>query len=91
MQAALDRLARRAVLDSSFLGHQLAAYAARHGLADAGLAEQIGVPVEQLANLRICGRIRIDSPEHVAGDLRSVAEKFGCDMAPLAFAVGKLE
>ncbi len=70
----LERLARKASLDSSFLGHTLGAYQRAHHLTDADLAVLLGCPVERLANVRLCGAVRAD---HFAEDVKVIADRFG--------------
>ncbi len=83
-QQQLTHLAARASQRASFLGFQLAIYARLHTLTDDQLAERLSIAVERLANLRLCGRIRVEVPETCAADVRAIADKFGCNAAVLA-------
>ncbi len=87
IQAQLERLARRASAEPSFLGWQLAAFARARGFDDAALADFLGCPVATLANVRLCGTIRTD---HFRTDVTSVATKFGLSAARLADAAKPL-
>ena len=49
-ETPLQRLARRASAEPSFLGWQLAAFARVHGFDDDALAAHLGCAVETLAN-----------------------------------------
>lgn len=82
-ETPLDRLARTASAEPSFLGWQLAAFARARGFDDDALAAHLGCPVATLANLRLCGAIRAD---HFRNDVLCVATKFGLDPARLAEA-----
>lgn len=86
-ETSLDRLARRASTDSSFLDHQLAAFARARGFDDDALASFLGCPVATLTNVRLCGAIR---PEHRRADLMAVAAKFGLSVPALADATKPL-
>jgi hypothetical protein len=79
----LERLARRASAEPSFLGWQLAAFARARGFDDDALAAHLGCPRATLANVRLCGAIRAD---HFRADVTCVAEKFGLNVANLAAA-----
>ncbi len=79
----LERLARRACAEPSFLGWQLAAFARARGFDDDALAAHLGGPVATLANVRLCGAIRA---AHFRADVFCVADKFGLDAARLAEA-----
>lgn len=79
----LARLAARAALDPTFLGYSLAAYQRRRGLSDAALAAELGLAVETLTHLRLCGAVRAGS---VAADVAAVAAKYGADPKALAVA-----
>jgi len=80
-ESPLQRLARRASAEPSFLGWQLAAFARVRQLDDESLAAYLGCPVEALANVRLCGAIRSD---HFREDVTCVATKFGLSVAHLA-------
>ena len=82
-ESPLERLARRASAEPSFLGWQLAAFARARGLTDDALAAFLGCPRERLANVRLCGAIR---PDHFRADVTCVAEKFGLNVWRLADA-----
>lgn len=82
-ETALERLARRASEEPSFLGWQLAAFARTRGLNDAALADFLGCPIATLANVRLCGPIRAD---HFREDVTCVAGKFGLNPQRLAEA-----
>ena len=86
-ETPLDRLARRASAEPSFLGRQLAAFARARGFDDAALAAHLGCPVETLANVRLCGAVRAS---HFREDVLGVAAKFGLDPARLAEAAKSL-
>jgi hypothetical protein len=83
----LDRLARRACADPSFLGRQLAAFARARGFDDGALAAHLGCPVATLTQLRLCGAIR---PERFREDVTAVADTFGLPAARLAEAAKPL-
>jgi hypothetical protein len=83
----LERLARRASAEPSFLGWQLAAFARARGLDDEALAAHLGCPVALLANVRLCGAIRAD---HFREDVSCVAARFGMHAAHLADAAKPL-
>lgn len=83
-QAPLERLARRASAEPSFLGWQLAAYARVRGFDDAALAGHLGCAVATLAHVRLCGAVRTD---RFREDVAEVATKFGLDPVRLAEAV----
>ena len=87
IQAQLERLARRASAEPSFLGWQLAAFARARGFDDAALADFLGGPTATLANVRLCGAIRSD---HFRADVTTVATKFGLNAARLADAAKPL-
>lgn len=80
-ESPLQRLARRASTEPSFLGWQLAAFARVRELNDEALAAYLGCPVETLANVRLCGAIRHD---HFREDVMCVATTFGLRIANLA-------
>ncbi len=82
-ETPLERLARRASAEPSFLGWQLAAFARARGFDDATLAGYLGCPTATLANVRLCGAIRADC---VREDVVCVATKFGLNAAHLAEA-----
>lgn len=86
-ETPLDRLARRASAEPSFLGWQLAAFACARGFDDAALAAHLGCPVATLANVRLCGAVRAD---HFRADVESVATKFGLTPPRLAEAAKPL-
>jgi hypothetical protein len=86
-ETPLQRLARRASAEPSFLGWQLAAFARARGLDDSALAAHLGCPVPILANVRLCGTIRSD---HFRADVECVAAKFGLDASRLAEAAKPL-
>jgi hypothetical protein len=83
IETPLERFARRASAEPSFLGWQLAAFARARGLDDKTLAAHLGCPVATLAHVRLCGAIRI---EHFRDDVTCVAEKFGLNPQRLAEA-----
>lgn len=80
-ESPLERLARRASSDPSFLGWQLAAFARARGFDDDALAAHLGCPRATLANVRLCGAIR---PDRFRDDVTDVAVKFGLIAARLA-------
>ena len=82
-ESPLERLARRASTEPSFLGWQLAAFARARGFGDDALAAYVGCPVATLANVRLCGAIRAD---HFREDVLCVATKFGLNPVRLAEA-----
>lgn len=82
-ETPLERLARRASGEPSFLGWQLAAFARTRDLDDDALAAHLGCPVATLANVRLCGAIRAD---HFREDVGCVATKFGLNPLRLAEA-----
>jgi hypothetical protein len=82
----LDWLARRVAAEPFFLAHLLAAHQQRHNLTDAQLAEDLGCPPENLTMVRLCRAPR-EGAEGME-DVRHVAERFGCDAARLAAALG---
>jgi hypothetical protein len=86
-ESPLERFARRASADPSFLGWQLAAFARARGFDDDALAAHLGCPRETLANVRLCGAIR---PAHFRADVTCVADKFGLNAHHLADAVKRL-
>jgi hypothetical protein len=81
---SLESLAAKASRDPSYLGHAIAAHQRKHGLTDELLAVELGVPVETLANLRLCGRLRVEDPATFAADVKVVADRFGCDAKVVA-------
>jgi hypothetical protein len=83
----LDRLARRASAEPSFLGWQLAAFARARGFDDAALADHLGCPPAVLANVRLCGPIRA---AHFREDVECVATRFGLNPLRLAEAAKPL-
>jgi hypothetical protein len=83
----LERLARRASAEPSFLGWQLAAFARARGFDDEALAAFLGCPVATLANVRLCGPVR---PDHFRDDVTCVATKFGLNPQRLADAAKPL-
>jgi hypothetical protein len=86
-ETALQRLARRASAEPSFLGWHLAAFARARGFDDAALAAHLGCAVPVLAGVRLCGTIR---REHFREDVMCVASRFGLIPARLAEAVKPL-
>lgn len=86
-ESPLERLARRASAEPSFLGWQLAAFARARGFDDDALAAHLGCPRATLANVRLCGAIR---PDHFRDDVTCVAEKFGLVVTRLAEAAKPL-
>lgn len=86
-ESPLQRLARRASAEPSFLGWQLAAFARARGFDDPALAAHLGCAPESLANVRLCGAIR---PDHFRDDVQCVATKFGLNPARLAEAAKPL-
>jgi hypothetical protein len=86
-ETPLERLARRAGAEPSFLGWQLAAFARARNLDDRTLAAHLGCPVATLANVRLCGAIR---SEHFRDDVLCVATKFGLNPQRLAEAAKPL-
>jgi hypothetical protein len=86
MSDPLEDLAWRATAEPVFLGARLAAYQVEHGLSDLGLARELGCTAEALTMLRLCRAPREGADG--AEDLRRVAERFGCDPARLAAALG---
>ncbi|MBN9121013.1 MAG: hypothetical protein J0I06_17990 [Planctomycetes bacterium] len=86
-ESPLERLARRASAEPSFLGWQLAAFARARGFDDDALAAYLGCVREVLANVRLCGAIR---PDRFREDVACVAQKFGLDARRLADAAKRL-
>jgi hypothetical protein len=82
----LDTLALRAAADPYVLAHRLAAYQRARNLTDADLAHYLGCTPEALTMVRLCRAPRGEADG--AEDVRCVAERFGCDAARLAAAVG---
>jgi hypothetical protein len=87
IESPLQRLARRASAERSFLGWQLAAFARARGFDDTALATYLGCPVATLANVRLCGAIR---EAHFRDDVLCVATKFGLNAVHLAHAAKRL-
>lgn len=84
MSEALKRLADRAAADPFFLGHALTAFQARHRISDPALAAKLKVTLEQLAKIRLCRMPGIDERHTLTSDLRTIAERMGCDLTELA-------
>lgn len=82
-ETALQRLARKASAEPTFLGWQLAAFARARGFDDDALAAHLGCSVEALADVRLCGAAR---PDHFRDDVTCVAAKFGLNPQRLAEA-----
>jgi hypothetical protein len=86
MSDPLSWLARRAAALPFFLAHALAAYQTAHTLTDADLAAELHCTREALTMIRLCRA----PPPGAKGvkDVRCVAQRFGCDAARLAAALG---
>ena len=80
----LAHCAARASNRPTFLGYQIAAYQRTHGLTDELLAAELGILPERLANLRLCGRVRVEDAAQCADDIRVIAAHIGCDPRALA-------
>jgi hypothetical protein len=83
---SLDWLARHVAAEPFFLACRLAAHQQRYRLSDLDLAAELHCTAEALTMIRLCRAPR-DGAEGVE-DARCVAERFGCDPARLAAALG---
>jgi transcriptional regulator with XRE-family HTH domain len=77
MHESLVAMAERARCEPVFFGHRLERYAQAHRLEDDALAERLGVSLETLTDLRLCG-----SP-HTAEDLATLHREFGASLQTL--------
>ncbi len=89
MSEALEWLGRRVENDPSFLASVLAEYARCEKLDDAGLADALGCPPENLAAVRLCRTPRTD-PVGLRQDTADMARAFGLDPFRLARVVRRV-
>jgi hypothetical protein len=82
----LDWLARRVAAEPFLLAFRLAAHQAGRSLTDAELAADLGCIPADLTMVPLCRAPR-EGAEGVQ-DVRRVAQRFGCDPARLAAALG---
>jgi hypothetical protein len=80
----LAKFADRASGDSFFLGHRLAASAARENLDDTALAARLGCTADVLIQVRACRAPRTDTTANFRADVTAVARAFGLTVAALA-------
>jgi hypothetical protein len=83
MNQYLEHLARRVADAPDFLACALAEYARGERLDDAGLAARLGVSVEILTHLRLCGAPRAEAPLF-RRDVEQIARRFTVDPDVLA-------
>lgn len=80
----LAKFADRASGDPHFMGHRLAAFAARENLDAAALAARLGCTAEVLVQVRTCRAPRTDTAANFRADVTAVARAFGLNAAVLA-------
>lgn len=80
-ERAMRRIASKAKLNDGFLGYQLAQYAARHGLTDELLMEELDVSLSAFSRLCVCGKVRAENFDE---DVQHIAKHIGCKADVLA-------
>jgi hypothetical protein len=81
MPDRLDAFARRLRGDASFLASAMQDYARSEDVDGAGLAQRLGIGVDELGPLGLCRR---PSGDRFAADVRAIARRFGIDEMLLA-------
>ncbi|MBM3980501.1 MAG: hypothetical protein FJ304_09460 [Planctomycetes bacterium] len=78
------KFADRASGEAFFLGHLLAAFAARENFDVTALAARLGCTAEVLVQVRTCRAPRTDTAANFRADVTAVARAFGLNAAVLA-------
>jgi hypothetical protein len=88
MPDLLGAFARRLRGDVTFLASAMEGYARSEGLDGDGLAQRLGIRVEELGPLGLCRR---PAGERFAEDVRTIARRFGIDETLLAEMVRRAD